>query len=105
MTQTRKTALEALLAKMKAGEGGWGLERPKELHTDLVWKAWMGSFDAAFALHLAVLPGWEYGYDGGMAWVKLPGLRSSYRHNDKEGITARAWLIAIITALIAEEPE
>lgn len=65
--------------------------------------AYRGSLDAAQALHDAVLPGWEYGYDGAIAWVKMPGLRTSYRYDDRNGYTARAWLIAILKALISQE--
>lgn len=67
--------------------------------------AYSGYLDAAKALHEAVLPECEYGYDGSIAWVKLPGLRTSYRHDTRGGYTARAWLIAILKALIAIEKE
>lgn len=62
-----------------------------------------GSLDAALEIHNAVLPGWEYGYDGSIAWVKIKGLRTSYRHDAGNGYTSRAWLIAILSALIAME--
>jgi len=77
---------------------------PQELRSDAML-AYDGSLDAAKALHDAVLPGWEFGYDGTIAWVKLPGLRTSYRKDDRNGFTSRAWLIAILKALIAMEKE
>ena len=60
---------------------------------------------AAKALHEAVLPGWEYGYNGSIAWVKWPGSRSSYVHDAMNGYTSRAWLLAILRALYAQETE
>lgn len=110
---TCKDALEVLLAKVEAGEA-----KPHEVfnafdtpcqdfalqqRAEDAKRAYTGSLDAAKALHEAVLPGWEYGYDGSIAWVKMPGLRTSYRHDAMNGHTARAWLIAIIKALIAQE--
>lgn len=67
----------------------------------LVWRN--GSLDAANALHEGVLPEWDHGHDGSIAWVKQKDKRTSYRHDAQNGFTARAWLIAIIKALIAEE--
>ena len=113
--QSRKEALEALLAKVEAGEESWvNLPRTADLHTDLVWKAWAGSLDAAKALHEAVLPkeGWEVGrtslYPGMMpgsseyqfyAFVGWGEYKKGYADT-----AARAWLIAILKALIAREP-
>ena len=104
----RKEALTDLRAKIEAGEAeDWityalaiGL-RPDDRHIH-AWNAYNGSLDAAKALHEAVLPGWEHGHDGSIAWVKRKGKRTSYRHNAQNGFTARAWLIAIIKALIAK---
>lgn len=107
---SRKEALQSLLAKVEAGASGsvisdaFGPFGPPESGVPwLAFNAFHGSLDAAKALHEAVLPGWEYGYDGSIAWVKMPGLRTSYRHDAMNGHTARAWLIAIIKALIAQE--
>ena len=105
----RKQAMTELLAKVEAGEcnhGSFLQDWRKETAYSggcgvNAHKAYNGSLDAAKALHEAVLPGWEYGYDGAIAWVKRPGLRTSYRHSGN-GYTARAWLIAIIKALIAK---
>lgn len=106
---TRKDALEDLLAKVEAGElESWrepvvAFGPPIDDRNFLAQVAYTGSLDAAKALHEAVLPGYEYGYDGSIAWVKLPGLRTSYRHDAANGSTARAWLIAILRALISQE--
>jgi predicted nicotinamide N-methyase len=101
-------ALTALRDKVKAGDESWvHLPRTPELHTDLVWKAWSGSLDAAKALHDAVLPGWFWSfYPSGGCYVakKIDGKLQTYR-----GISlnnpARAWLIAVLEALIAQEPK
>ena len=100
----RKQPLQELLAKVEAG----GYDTPnfialvsKPLMQCRAGEAYRGSLDAALALHNAVLPRWEYGYDCGLAWVKPPGLRSSYRHGMSDS-TARAWICAILKALIAE---
>ena len=69
----------------------------------LAWRN--NSLDAAKELHEAVLPGWDYGYDGSIAWVQRPGLGSIYRHDDMNGYTSRAWLIAILKALHAQEDD
>lgn len=106
-------ALKELAAKVEAGQEHetfiWKFAAERELFdrpTCLrLESAYGGSLDAAKALHDAVLPGWEYGYDGTIAWVKLPGLRSSFRHDNRNGYTSRAWLLAILKALIAEKDQ
>lgn len=104
---TRKQALEALLEKVEAGDGFPKGARSNVFgHTGnarLCLDARNGSLDAAMRLHNAVLPGWEYGYDGSIAWVKLPGMRTSYRHDANNRNPARAWLCAILRALISME--
>lgn len=105
----RKQALQDLLAKIEAGK--WDCNFPNKgmaglrsaARYRLAAKAYDGSLDAAKALHEAVLPEFEYGYDGSLAWVKLPGLRTSYRHDSRGDYTARAWLCAILKALISQE--
>ena len=66
-------------------------------------QAYGGSLDAAKALHDAVLPSYKARIDVGRryrAWVISPTLKKvdAYALNP-----ARAWLIAILKALIAEE--
>jgi hypothetical protein len=102
----RKAALIELRDKVKAGEFG----TPDTPHCDLpvvhLIQAYCGSLDAAKALHEAVLPGF--------AWF----VQSDYRGDNPEASIeghcvsvcfesdnpARAWLLAILEALIAEEP-
>ena len=72
-----------------------------------------GSLDAAKALHKAVLPGWGWQkehWDGSekpgheIFWVTYPAkwrVGHVWKYNDKND--ARAWLLAILEALIAQE--
>jgi len=113
MKQKRKDALQELLAKVEA-HGSYETETDYDTvevalsfteHFKVMWviEAWRdGSLDAALALHGAVLPGWQYGYDGIIAWVKMPGMRKRYSYGDPNGPAARAWLCAILQALVAE---
>jgi len=103
MTDPQTAALQALLMKVEAGEWWANLPRPDILHTDLCWKAFNGSLDAAKALHEAVIPNhaWDIWRGIGADCVRyygcnLPGIDTAY-HEDP----ARAWLIAILRALIA----
>ena len=111
MTDGDLAALTRLLAKVEAGR----VEGPNFMDVCVAlgfkqefvytWKAAQESLDAAKALHEAVLPEWDHGHDGSIAWVKQKDKRTSYRHDAQNGFTARAWLIAIIKALIAEETQ
>jgi len=105
MTDTRKETLTALRDRVQAGKVGQWFNWDSGIkgHGAGARLAYKGSLDAAKALHDAVLPEWEYGYDGSIAWVKLPGLRTSYRRDSMGGLTSRAWLLAILSALIAME--
>ena len=102
----RLTALKELLAKVEAGDESWvHLPRIPELHTDLVWKAWAGSLDAAKALHEVVLPEWGY-LISCQQWVDVWWFDVAGTGSPIRGISptpARAWLIAILRALIAQE--
>ena len=100
------TALKDLLAATENGAGWGNLPRPPELHTDLCWKAFEGSLDAAKALHDAVLPGWDlqictYEDDLFEVSVSLPFCVKTY--DGLSEIIARAWLIALLRALIAQK--
>lgn len=116
-------ALTDLLAKVEAG--AWPEDwrevtraislRPDDRHL-LAQKAFNGSLDAAKALHEAVLPEWVVNHltiwgdfcrielcqthlkDGGM-WHGSNDLSIDAENR----LPARAWLIAIIKALIAKE--
>jgi hypothetical protein len=98
----RKTALIELRDKVKAGDASWDADFMGEDNNILVLSAWNGSLDAAKSLHEAVLPGF--------AWF----VQSDYRGDNPEAsieghcvsvcfesdTSARAWLLAIIEALI-----
>jgi hypothetical protein len=116
---TRRDALRALLEQVEAGKWKppYGVY-PAPLDGN-AWDAYRGSLDAAKALHEATLPGWWWSIgtcnvsddarvsphddrrapDGGewAEWTDVD-LRPS-------GNPARAWLIAIIRALIEEAGE
>ena len=71
------------------------------------YAAWnKDSLDAAKALHEALLPGWYYNIAPGFAHV-FP----HHDNGDQEAQTglhdtpSRAWLLAILEALIAQEPD
>lgn len=105
---SRADAIAELIAKVEAGEpiddtrpiGDIDVYAQVHFHN-----AYQGDLNAALALHQAVLPGWEYGYDGSIAWVKQNGLRPSYRHDAGNGYTARAWLLAILKAMQSMEAD
>jgi len=113
----RKEALEALLAKVKAGT----LPAPRDFRAvfevpmqdmeytvrpDLARRAYGGSLDAALALHEAVLPGWDFaaGREGTLngAIVVCPPTDEKFEHESHDAPPARALLTAILKALIAE---
>ena len=113
MTDTQ--ALHDLMAKVEAGEWWDDLPRPAKLHTDLCWKAFNGSLDAAKALHDAVLGDGNISTPGYMATVYMSGKASVWdiisgaSHRGEVNAPslhaispARAWLIAILRALIAQ---
>ena len=97
---TNTEALQALADKVEAGEFWGDMPRPQCLHTDLCWKAFNGSLDAAKALMEAVLPGWFWWRDQvGRFWVS--NYTDAFYAADKHTNPARAWLLAILRALIA----
>ena len=109
------TALKDLLAKV---ELGWppDIDTPYMPPFHAVWPDWraqqawlanQGSLDAAKAMHDAVLPGWSasIGTDG-FAKVAVGGRIVTVMHTEWiDRNPARAWLIAILRALIAQEGE
>jgi hypothetical protein len=99
----RRDDLNALLAKVEAGEfNRWstaGLP-VSATHKKLITRAYNGSLNAAKALHEAVLPGWLAVIDtDGAVEVSRGGWPADATVTDDP---ARAWLIAILKALIAE---
>lgn len=105
-------ALKELLAKVEAGAFGADDDTPDDLWgvagAQAFWAPYDGSLDAAKALHEALLPGWDW----------LINSRSNYAHVwqkkevgdwnvDAQSLhsPARAWLIAILKAKIAESED
>lgn len=114
---TRKEALTALLEKVEAGDWSFNLSAaafpPESAYGKCTFmfadEAFNGSIDAAMALHEAVLHErvfvevhWSKRYED-EARVSLNLGRQGWRAGS--GTIARAWLIAIIAALIAQEGE
>ncbi|MGC1494203.1 MAG: hypothetical protein WA790_00230 [Sulfitobacter sp.] len=110
----RKQALQDLLVKVEAGE--WeDMEAAYKLsgiNSTLVRHAYNGSLDAALALHNAVLDNkwivFSIDQDSAHHWyVTLSDLtgKAEVVHTGHESNLARAWLIAILKALISEEGE
>ena len=91
-----------MLVKVEAGEWWGDLPRPAELHTDLCWKAFNGSLDAAKALHDAVLPGFGWGKEALSGKPYVMEIEGQIIEFGEAETTARAWLIAILRALIAQ---
>lgn len=108
---TRKQDLKALHDKVAAGTCDHG-SFPQDWHGTPSYsggcgvnahKAYNGSLDAAKALHDAVLPGW--------GWETSHLLKAQVYHmkcyspifGAQSTSTARAWLLAILAALIAQE--
>ena len=116
---TRKEALADLIAKVEAGERPDNQMIADALHIAdarrvYVAKATEGSLDAAKALHEAVLPGWivhDFSQNSrSMGWnIVLASKSGTYSTSHQSGNVgfcdnpARAWLIAILRALHAQE--
>ena len=108
----RKKALEALLEKVKAGTltgadccispmMGWFAHSEHD-----IIKSYWGDMNAAKALHDAALPGWGWEiYDEGCARVWPRPLGDAVFKDGINEKQARAWLIAILSALIEQEGE
>ena len=104
------TALQELLAKVEAGSKQWTaneLWEALKCHKQKQFNAaFHGSLDAAKALHEAVLHGWDVSMGTGHAGTFEAGVATGSRieiFNGTSGVMSRAWLIAIIKALIAHE--
>ena len=108
---TKLDALKELLAKVEAGscENDGSMYLAFGDNWTHCFDAYHGSLDAAKALHEAVLPGWHWSMESEdkiCAVYKNPMNDDGHAHLGKSPNPARAWLIAIIKALIAmETPE
>jgi hypothetical protein len=118
---TRKQALIELRDKVKSGADDLDIIEALH-HADVmlgqagryvyVIDAYRGSLDAAKALHEAVLPGrshqWhisnEVNFDGYVCSI-FSCAADSYVSTTHQPTPARAWLLAILEALIAQEPD
>ena len=102
---TRITALRAL-EKAVEDAAVDGMTPHCDLPAIHVLGAYCGSLDAAKALHDALLPGWFPGMSKNIhhghwyAWVQD---KATAHFSAVEPDPARAWLLAILRALIAQE--
>ena len=106
---TRKEALEILLAKVEAGDAYLRSHYKStfKARANIAWSAYHGSLDAAKSLHEDVLPGWRFevgenNFAGSVASVWNDPMQA-FTHADKKANHARAWLIAILKAMIVTE--
>jgi hypothetical protein len=108
----RKDALVDLLDKVEAGNFKWNAWADPPLDRALMGKvedSYYGSLDAAKALHEAVLTEWRVTHAFGLISGEVA--KFNLTHNEKPSTyvraessnPARAWLIAILKALIAGE--
>lgn len=114
---TKSKALKEVVARVEEGKiklaPFWKVWRPENEDAILAYTAKQaanGSLDAAKALHEAVLPefGWSCGPWGARVWLCSKSPHMHTRIRKEEELTdnpARAWLLAIIHALIAQEED
>ncbi|WP_226552962.1 hypothetical protein [Celeribacter naphthalenivorans] len=114
---TRIEALKALLAKVEAGDWSFELSAaafpPETAYGRCTFmdadEAYNGSLDAAKALHEAVLPGWAWSIKtlatgAVQVWTDYAyGLRQQGFIGTTKDNASRAWLLAILKALIGQE--
>lgn len=105
---TRLEALKELAAKVEAGD--WGVEASRAARTaspgmnDTMWSAYCGDLNAALSLHEAVLPdAWAHIRHTGQYGHCTIDLDGEEYEADNQPNPARAWLLAILGALIAQE--
>ena len=110
-------ALRELLAKVEAGEwtglykdlrkAGLAMESYDLNRSGSLWDAYNGSLDAAKALHEAVLTSIDpqYGYLVGPQYAGIAHPSCGVVCDAQSETPARAWLIAILKALIATTSE
>ena len=112
---TRKEALAELIEKVEAGNADGRCRLTAKAFSQsvphsFVWAAMDGSLDAAKALHEAVLPGWPYTIENVTgqnyrAWTHKSRNLLRPGFSDRGPCPARAWLLAILRALYAQEPD
>lgn len=110
---TRKEALAELIAAVECGivmDWGFCTGYPRAAlqdHWETGMHAFCGSLDAAKALHEAVLPGWrwEIGVNLPCSSIAQVWETPSIPHQGVANYPARAWLLAILKALHAQEGE
>lgn len=114
---TRIEALKELAAEVEAGmfrPAFAGLERTafpgmeggNSLIRHHIRCAYHGSLDAAKALHDAMVPGWDIQittYDDDTFEASVSHPRKVETYDGVSSCMARAWLLAIIRAMIAED--
>ena len=112
---TKLEALKALLEKVRAGQDNSELWRPAfSDHGSEAMLAFHGSLDAALALYQAVLPGWSteitcrpFGTKPHQWHILLSTDHTGWGNGKHCAASAdnpaRAWLMAILQALIAQE--
>lgn len=102
-------ALKELAAKVEVGSTSWSGACVKAAfdghYQSLFYESFHGSLDAAKALHDAVLPGWVYGLNFDACDEKYAFVSDGDFETDEQYCEthARAWLLAILRALIAQE--
>lgn len=107
----RKEALEALLEQVEASATKWSARQVfvafGSHQQNRFYESYHGSLDAALALHEAVLPGWRVGFitRTNIQWRVNLSVSADMRVNTKSENPARAWLVAILSALIVEVSE
>lgn len=107
-TDTGKTALREL--RDRVAEGTFVMDAMPWPHEVTAYSAFSGSLDAVKALHEALLPEWKWyvDYDGEVGlWHKTGTDAGNVCVDDicvdgSEIHPARAWLLAILDALIQE---
>ena len=102
-------ALQRLLDAVEAGRVGQFRNLDSEFgHGNGIHakRAYNGSLDAAKALHEALLPGWDLlitTYEDGLFEVSVSEPLVVKTYDGLSEIIARAWLLAIIRAVMAGE--
>jgi hypothetical protein len=99
-------ALKELVAKVEGGSTSWSGVCVKAAfdghYQSLFYEAFHGSLDAAKALHDAVLPGWDYILGNTCNSLTIHARVGPHEEEFSDNL-ARAWLLAILRALIAQE--
>lgn len=103
----RLDSLKALREKVRAGATtGLNVTHLPDFMRPELGEAVRDSLDAAKALHDAVLPGWIFDVTNDSAFVMVPWAEQSddpsflNQYTGESDNPARAWLIAILSALI-----